>query len=340
MGNALSLAVSNGVPLVGGMVGGFVTQKDVLTWYAKINKPRWTPPNFLFAPVWSALYVMMGTASWLVWRKKGKNHKVALGLYGAQLLLNLIWNPLFFKTHKTDVALVDITALLGLATAATVFMSRASSPAVQLPLMVPYLVWVSYATALNANIWATNPSERLIKPRKQKAAQAKPQPAGVVREAARAAATGVEAVKAASEAVTAVREGQYGKAILAADQVPTTGSAAVQHAAAAAQPVMKAAGAVKHTTEEVKHVVKDAGAALGVSAPSAPPPPSPSAGSTPASMAPASKAMAKEVERATKAAKAAAKGATATSAPGAAEAGETRGAAAAIEQELKEAGAL
>ncbi|GIL66516.1 hypothetical protein Vafri_19976, partial [Volvox africanus] len=139
---------------------------------------------------------MMGTASWLVWQKKGKN-TTALVLYGAQLVLNLIWNPLFFKTHKTDLALVDITALLGVATAATVFMSRAGSPAVQLPLMVPYLLWVSYATALNANIYLNNPSERLFKSRKQrdretKAAKDAGKPGSVMAEAAKAAVTGVE----------------------------------------------------------------------------------------------------------------------------------------------------
>ncbi|PNW69694.1 hypothetical protein CHLRE_24g755497v5 [Chlamydomonas reinhardtii] len=304
MGNALSLVVSIGVPLAGGIVGGLVTQKDVLTWYPKIKKPKWTPPNFLFAPVWTALYVMMGTASWLVWKKKG-NNAVALSLYGAQLVLNLIWNPLFFKSHKTDVALVDITALLGLATAATVTMARASSAAVQLPLMVPYLVWVSYATALNAKICLDNPSERLIKPRGQKAAEAKAEsksktsPVAAVKEAAAAASTGVEAAKAAAEAVTAAGDAKYGKAILAADKLPTSGSAAVQHAAAAAKPVVTA-------VEGAKEAAKAATTALGITAPAAAKPPAaaaPAAGPTPTSaMAPASKAIAAEVKAAEKAA--------------------------------------
>ncbi|GLC58176.1 hypothetical protein PLESTB_001327400 [Pleodorina starrii] len=276
--------------------------------------------NFLFGPVWTALYVMMGTASWMVWRQKGKN-TVALSLYGAQLVLNLIWNPLFFKTHKTDVALVDITALLGLATAATVAMTRATSAAKQLPLMVPYLVWVSYATALNANICINNPSERLIKPRKQKAKEARAakdsvKPSSAVKEAAAAAVTGVEAVKAVSEAVSA-------------------GSAAVQHATAAAKPVVAAAEAVKHTAEGVAHTVQGAGAALGVTAPEAAPPPSDTAGTTSSTMAPASRAMAAEVQRGAAAAAAAA------GAAGLATAGSSaKGASAAIEQELKKAGAI
>ncbi|KXZ50750.1 hypothetical protein GPECTOR_15g435 [Gonium pectorale] len=320
MGNALSLTVSIGVPLVGGIVGGLVTQKDVLTWYPKIKKPRWTPPNFLFGPVWTALYAMMGTASWIVWKGKGKN-TVALSLYGAQLVLNLIWNPLFFKTHKTDVALVDITALLGLATAATVEMTKVSSAAVQLPLMVPYLVWVSYATALNANIWANNPTERLIKSRKQKEAEGAgatdpARPGNAVKEAAKAAKTGMETVKAATEAVSA-------------------GSATVQHASAAAAPVVSAAGAVKSAAESVSGAVKSAGAALGVVSPTAVPPPSDSAGgSTPSTMAPASKAIAKEVQRA--AAAASPPPASSPKAGG----GSGSGVGAAIERELKQAGAL
>ncbi|KAG2424767.1 hypothetical protein HXX76_014191 [Chlamydomonas incerta] len=354
MGNALSLVVSIGVPLAGGIVGGLVTQKDVLSWYPKIKKPKWTPPNFLFGPVWTALYCMMGTASWLVWKKKG-NNAVALSLYGAQLVLNLIWNPLFFKTHKTDVALVDITALLGLATAATVTMARASSAAVQLPLMVPYLVWVSYATALNAKICIDNPTERLIKPRRQKAkeakaeAQSKTSPVAAVKEAAAAAATGVEAAKAATEAVSAAGDGKYGKAVLAADKLPTSGSAAVQHAAAAAKPVVSA-------VEGVKEAAKAATTSLGITAPAPAKPPAaaaPAAGPPPPSaMAPASKAIAAEVKAAEKAAAtatAAAPAAAATAASAAAGAAATaatasgsavRTTADAVKEELKQAGAV
>ncbi|EFJ51204.1 hypothetical protein VOLCADRAFT_88041, partial [Volvox carteri f. nagariensis] len=263
----------------------------------------------------------MGTASWLVWKKKGKN-TVALGLYGAQLVLNLIWwwNPLFFKSHKTDVALMDITALLGVATAATVAMARATSPAVQLPLMVPYLVWVSYATALNANICLNNPSERLIKPSGEGAGAtpgAGKKGKSAVKEAVQAVVTGVEAVKAASEVLSA-------------------GSAAVQHAAAAAKPIVEAAEKVKHSAEGVTHTVKGVGTALGVTAPAAAAaaqPPSESAGTTPETMAPASRAMAAEVERAA----AAAGGGAAAS--GGAGGDSARGATAAIEQELKAAAA-
>ncbi|KAG2424756.1 hypothetical protein HYH02_015138 [Chlamydomonas schloesseri] len=358
MGNALSLVVSIGVPLAGGIVGGLVTQKDVLTWYPKIKKPKWTPPNFLFGPVWTALYVMMGTASWLVWKKKG-NNAVALSLYGAQLVLNLIWNPLFFKTHKTDVALVDITALLGLATAATVTMTRASSAAVQLPLMVPYLVWVSYATALNAKICWDNPSERLIKPRGQKAAEAKAEaksktsPVAAVKEAAAAAATGVEAAKAAAEAVSAARDGKYGKAVLSADKLPTSGSAAVQHAAAAAKPVVAAVEGVKAGAEGVKEAAKAATTSLGITAPAPAKPPAaaaPAAGPTPPSaMAPASKAIAAEVKAAEKAAATATTSAATAATPAAAAAAATaadtasgsgrRTTADAVKEELKQAGA-
>ncbi|KAG2488210.1 hypothetical protein HYH03_013204 [Edaphochlamys debaryana] len=337
MGQGLSLIGSIAVPLAGGLIGALASQKDVVTWYAKIKKPRWTPPssliptlctpqpqsrppNFLFGPVWSVLYVSMGTASWFIFRKKGKGRMdaVALSLYAAQLVFNLAWNPLFFKTHKTDVALIDISALLGLATAATVTMSIAHKPAVQLPLMVPYLVWVSYATALNAAILAKNPEERLFKGRKQKAADAKAE-----KDSAKPASAVKEAVVAAKDAAAAVSAGS--KAVEAA-------SAAVQHGAEAAKPVVAAAEGAKHALDSAVGAVKSTGAAVGVTGPAAPAP-SASAGSTPASMAPASKAIAAEVEKASAAAPSPA--GTESEAGG-----SVAGAAKAMQKELEAAGAI
>lgn len=308
MGQGLSLAVSIAVPLFGGMIGGFSTQKDVATWYPGIKKPRWTPPSFLFAPVWSVLYIAQGTASWLVWRKKGPHRAVALGLYGAQLLLNLIWNPLFFKTHKTDVALADITALLGLATAATVKMSQATSPGVQLPLMLPYLAWVSYATALTANIWATNPTERLIKPKSQKEAEAKDD-----------AAKKTSPVRAAQETVTAAKAGVA--AAKAAAQTYQAGYEAVQHAGAAVQPLVAAKDAVTGATTAVKEAVGGLVGAGGSAAPE------------PAGVGPTASAIHQEVQQGLKKQQAVAPAAAAAAPEG----GSGRTAAEAIEEEIKQA---
>lgn len=161
MGAGLSLALSIGVPLAGGFIGSLVSTPDVLTWYQDIKKPKWTPPSFIFGPMWTVMYIAQGTASWFVLRNKGANRTLPLALYAVQLAFNMAWNPIFFKTHKTDVATADAAAILGFATAATVAMTKASSPAIQLPLMVPYLCWVAFATALSARICQLNPTERL-----------------------------------------------------------------------------------------------------------------------------------------------------------------------------------
>lgn len=191
MGAGLSLAASIGVPLAGGFIGSIISTPDVLGWYQKINKPKWTPPSFIFGPMWTVMYIAQGTAAWFVWRSKVANKALPLALYGIQLAFNLAWNPIFFKSHKTDVATADAAAILGFATAATVAMSNATSPTIQLPLMMPYLLWVGFATALSARICQLNPSERLLY--QNQAAQT------AAAEAVHAAKSTAEAVKAGEE---------------------------------------------------------------------------------------------------------------------------------------------
>lgn len=163
MGAALSIAAAIAVPLGSGMAVGLLTKDEVKpgSWYKTIRKPSWNPPDWVFGPAWSTLYTCMGVASWLVW-SKGKNTTPALVLYGTQLLLNLVWNPIMFKGHKLDVALADSVAMLGVATAATVAMSKSHKPEAILPLMVPYLAWVTFATTLTAEILRLNPKETLV----------------------------------------------------------------------------------------------------------------------------------------------------------------------------------
>jgi benzodiazapine receptor len=128
-------------------------------WYERLAKPSWRPPNRLFAPVWTVLYVMIGVAGWLVWREAGfGGAQLAFTFYAAQLLLNAAWTPLFFGLHRPDLALVDI-ALLWLSIAATILSFAAIHTGAAL-LLVPYLAWVSFATALNFAIWRMNPAPR------------------------------------------------------------------------------------------------------------------------------------------------------------------------------------
>ncbi len=123
-------------------------------WYESLAKPAWNPPNWIFGPVWTLLYVLVAISGWLVWRQRGRQLAPALIWFVLQLLLNAAWSWLFFGLQRIDLALVDIL-LLWLAIAITI---RHFRPRSQLAayLLAPYLLWVTFATALNAAIWWLN----------------------------------------------------------------------------------------------------------------------------------------------------------------------------------------
>lgn len=124
-------------------------------WYAGLDKPWFTPPNWLFGPAWTLLYVLMGTAAWLVWREEGfAGAKVALGLFLVQLVLNAAWSPVFFGLHRMGWALVVIVMMAAAILATMVAFYPHSKVAAGL--LVPYLGWVSFATALNLALWRLN----------------------------------------------------------------------------------------------------------------------------------------------------------------------------------------
>jgi translocator protein len=136
-------------------VGGLATSPNIPNWYAGLAKPSWTPPNWVFGPVWSTLYIAMAVAAWLVWRKAGlAGAAMPMALFGIQLLLNALWSWLFFGLHSPGAAAIDIV-LLWLAIAATTiaFWRRSAAAGI---LFVPYLVWVSFALTLNLAIWRLN----------------------------------------------------------------------------------------------------------------------------------------------------------------------------------------
>lgn len=124
-------------------------------WYAALQKPSWNPPGWVFGPVWTALYTMMAVAAWLVWKRGGfKAQRVALSLFLLQLLFNALWSPLFFGLHTPGLAFADIV-LLWLALLATILQFwRVSLLAGSL--LVPYLAWVTFASALNWTLWRLN----------------------------------------------------------------------------------------------------------------------------------------------------------------------------------------
>ena len=144
---ALSLA-----PLVLGLATAPSTRG---TWYDSLAKPSWQPPRWLFGPVWTMLYILMGVASALVWAKAGWS--LPIQLYVAQLVLNYLWSWLFFVKHDLTLASVEILALLAVLVATTAQFWGVDATAGKM--MVPYLIWVSFATVLTLTIKAKNPSK-------------------------------------------------------------------------------------------------------------------------------------------------------------------------------------
>jgi benzodiazapine receptor len=132
-----------------------VTLPQIGGWYAGLEKPWFNPPNWLFGPVWTALYAMMAIAGWLVWRERGlKGARGPLALFGLQLALNILWSLIFFGLEQPGAAFVEIVALW-LAVCATMIAFWRIKPLAG-ALFVPYLLWVSYAAVLNGAVWRLN----------------------------------------------------------------------------------------------------------------------------------------------------------------------------------------
>jgi tryptophan-rich sensory protein len=126
-------------------------------WYERLAKPSWRPPNRLFAPVWTILYLMIAVSGWLVWREAGfAGAALPLAVYGLQLVLNAAWTPIFFGLHRPDLAFLNIV-LVWLSIVATMLLFYPIN-AVAALLLLPYLAWVAFAAALNFAIWRLNPS--------------------------------------------------------------------------------------------------------------------------------------------------------------------------------------
>jgi benzodiazapine receptor len=150
----LALALCLGICFAAAGIGSLFTTPSVGGWYAGIAKPWWTPPNWIFGPVWSTLYVMMAVAAWLVWRRGGDEMRLALTLFAVQLALNVAWSGLFFALRLPGVASAEILLLWLAIGATTVCFGRISTAAGLL--MVPYFAWVGFAAILNLAIWRLN----------------------------------------------------------------------------------------------------------------------------------------------------------------------------------------
>jgi benzodiazapine receptor len=137
------------------IAGAIVTTPNVTTWYKELVSPPWTPPPWLFGPVWTILYIMMAVSAWLVWmRAEASNTRWPLTLFGIQLVLNVVWSWLFFGIKNPNFALVEILVLL-VAIALTIISFWRISRTAGL-LLVPYIAWVMFATSLNVGFWWLN----------------------------------------------------------------------------------------------------------------------------------------------------------------------------------------
>ena len=150
--SVLALLAWLAVSFTAAAIGGLFPPGE---WYAALRKPAWNPPGWLFGPVWAVLYIAMAIAAWLVWKRGGfSGQRMALSLFMTQLLLNALWSPVFFGLRNPALALGNIL-LLWLALSGTIVAFWRARP-IAGAMLVPYLAWVSFATALNFALWRLN----------------------------------------------------------------------------------------------------------------------------------------------------------------------------------------
>lgn len=154
--NWVRLVIALAAPFVAAAIGSYFTFSQIPTWYITLNKPPFTPPNFIFGPVWTILYLLMGISLYLVWQtKNGKEKRRGIKLFLAQLILNALWSLVFFGVHALLPAF-GVIIILWLLILLTI-RSFLEINKVAAYLLYPYLVWVSFATALNLGIVILNP---------------------------------------------------------------------------------------------------------------------------------------------------------------------------------------
>ena len=156
IGEILILFSSIIICQLAGIIGSLFTAPSIPLWYANINKPSFNPPNWVFAPVWTTLYLLMGIALFLVWRKglKEKDIKIAFAVFIFQLILNSLWSFLFFGLESPFAAFIEIIFLWIAILISIILFSRISKAAAIL--LIPYILWVGFASVLNFAFWRLN----------------------------------------------------------------------------------------------------------------------------------------------------------------------------------------
>jgi len=154
--NYIKLIVSLILPQLAGGLGAFLMGDSVSTWYATLEKPFFNPPSWVFGPVWLTLYLLMGISAYLIWKKVGENNdaKKAMNIYWIHLAFNASWTPIFFGLHNIGLAFLNIVVLWALILILIIKFWKISRTASYL--LIPYIAWVTIATALNAFIWYLN----------------------------------------------------------------------------------------------------------------------------------------------------------------------------------------
>lgn len=138
-----------------GIIGTFFTANSISTWYASLNKPSFNPPGWIFGPVWITLYILMGISFYLIWMKKDKiNFKLLSSLFIIQLILNSLWTIIFFGLHSPFFAFIEIIILWIMILLCIILFYKISKKSSYL--LIPYLLWVSFASILNFFLWKLN----------------------------------------------------------------------------------------------------------------------------------------------------------------------------------------
>lgn len=152
----MKLFISILIPVLVGVISGFFTQSGVDGWYAVANKPSFNPPNWIFAPVWTTLYILMGIALFLVWKSNAEKNikQAAIILFSVQLTLNFFWSIIFFKLQQPGWAFAEIIMMWLMILFTIIWFGKINSAAAWL--LVPYISWVSFASVLNYYIWQLN----------------------------------------------------------------------------------------------------------------------------------------------------------------------------------------
>jgi len=156
MNKYLKLVISIVIPLFAGFIGSQFTTPKIPTWYAGLVKPSFNPPSWLFGPVWTLLFILMGVALYIIWQntKRKKSRDVAIIAFGVQLVLNILWSILFFGMHSPGYAFIEIFVLWIAILVNIILFFRLNKTAGLL--LLPYILWVSFASVLNGAIYFLN----------------------------------------------------------------------------------------------------------------------------------------------------------------------------------------